>query len=304
VAKPRVFIGSSKANVKVADAIAAGLEDCATVTVWDEDVFRLNDEFLQRLLAVASHYDFAVMVWAPDDITDSQGLSQASPRDNVVFECGLFMGVLGLRHVFIVQDSAVSTKIPSDFAGITVAGYDGARIADEPAAAVRHACNQIEAAISNASLKGLEGQWRQRYTESADIAPQGVEEDIEVTIFADTVSLVRYSDSPKEAVFEARGRLAENRIRGDWHHKRDASLARGAFLLVLNTAGDVMYGYNGAYGPDGGAVFEAWVLAKKTGQSDATIAKRLAWGEQMLTSRTVGLPPAAMAAEIAQSAER
>jgi hypothetical protein len=64
-----------------------------------------------------------------------------------------------------------------------------------------------------------------------------------------------------------------------------------------------MYGYNGAYGPDGGAVFEAWVLAKKTGQTDATIAKRLAWGEEMLRNRTVGLPVAAAPAEMAKTAE-
>src|SRR5579864_5859860 len=61
VAKPTVFIGSSEANVKVANAIADGLDDCATVTVWDEGVFRLNDAFLQRLLAAPSQFDFAVM---------------------------------------------------------------------------------------------------------------------------------------------------------------------------------------------------------------------------------------------------
>jgi len=303
VLKPKVFIGSSGAHVGVANAIADGLEHFATTTVWDEGVFRLNDGFLQRLMAAPSQYDFAVMVWAPDDLTDVDGEPEATPRDNVIFECGLFMGMLGVNRVFIVQDSNVRLKIPSDFAGITLATYDGDRIKDEPQAAVRSACRQIEAAMSDGPSKGIEGQWRQRYTDSVDIAPRMVEEDIEVAVFADSVSLVRYGQSCKDIVFEARGRLVENRIRGEWRHRPSHIFDHGAFLLVLNTAGDVMYGYNGAYGPDGGALFEAWVLAKKTGQTDATIAKRLDWGEERLRSRTVGRPLAAATVELAKAAE-
>jgi hypothetical protein len=299
VAKPKVFIGSSEANVKVANAIADGLDDCATVTVWDEGVFRLNDAFLQRLLAAPSQYDFAVMVWAPDDVTESRGQSQASPRDNVIFECGLFMGVLGLDHVFIVQDGEASIKIPSDFAGITLATYNGARMADDPQAAVRSACTLIKEAIANASCKELEGEWRERYMDCGGIAPKRVEADIEVVVFADTVSLVRYGGPSKEVLFEARGRLDGNRIRGEWHHKTaDDTLAHGAFVLFLNTKRDVMYGYCVAFDPSGGALFEAWTLANKTVQTDDTFTERLAWGEETLRQRTVGLLITAVVSEV------
>ena len=71
--KPKVFIGSSGAHIEVSNAIADGLEHVATVTVWDEGVFRLTDGFLQRLLAAPREYDFAVMVWAPDDAMDITG---------------------------------------------------------------------------------------------------------------------------------------------------------------------------------------------------------------------------------------
>jgi hypothetical protein len=296
--KPKVFIGSSELNVKVARAIADELGDYAEVTVWNEDVFAPSDSFLERLMATPNRFDFAVMVWAPDDMTASKGQSEASPRDNVIFECGLFMGVLGLNRVFVVQDAEVMTKIPSDFSGTTLASYDGTRIVADPRAAVRSACDQLKRAMSDATLADLGGEWRERYMEFGAISPTRLEEDIEVAIFADTVSLVRCNEPGKAVVFEARGRPKGNRVRGEWHHTMSASFARGPFLLVLDTAGDVMYGYSGAYDPDGGAVFEAWILAKKTGRTDAKIAELLAWGEETLKRRTIGLGLTAVAAQI------
>ena len=216
--KPKVFIGSSEANSRVARAIADELEQSANVTVWNEGVFRLNDSFLDDLFAAPNQFDFAVMVWAPDDVTDSKGQSLASPRDNVIFESGLFMGMLGLDHVFVVQDQECPTKIPSDFAGITLATYDGTRIAEEPQAAVRSACSLIEAEMSKAPLKKIVGQWRQRYMESGAVVPRQMEEDIEVAAFKNTVSFVRYCDQRKEVVFEARGKVGGNRIRGEWRN--------------------------------------------------------------------------------------
>jgi hypothetical protein len=284
--KPRVFIGSSKASVEVAHAIAGVLEESAEVTVWDEGVFRLNTSFLQDLFGTPNQYDFAVMVWAPDDMTESNGQSLASPRDNVIFEAGLFMGVLGLEHVFIVQDRESPTKIPSDFAGITLAAYDGSRMNVDPKAAVRSACDAIKQEMADALLAKIGGEWRQRYVECGAIVPRQLEEDIEVAPFKDTVSFVRYCEKTKEVVFRARGKVGGNRIRGEWHNE---SSNHGPFLLVLDTAGDVMYGYTGAFDPDGGALFQAWVLAKKKGRSDADVDRMLTWGQEALRKRTVGL---------------
>jgi len=58
--KPKVFIGSSELNVKVARAIADELGDYAEVTVWNEDVFAPSDSFLERLMATPNRFDFAV----------------------------------------------------------------------------------------------------------------------------------------------------------------------------------------------------------------------------------------------------
>ena len=48
---------------------------------------------------------------------------QASPRDNVVFEAGLFGGVLGMRRTFILH--AKGAKLPSDLLGLTCVRYAG-----------------------------------------------------------------------------------------------------------------------------------------------------------------------------------
>jgi predicted nucleotide-binding protein len=50
--------------------------------------------------------------------------AQASPRDNVVFEAGLFGGALGIRRTFILH--ATGSKLPSDLLGLTSVRYDPA----------------------------------------------------------------------------------------------------------------------------------------------------------------------------------
>ena len=47
---------------------------------------------------------------------------QASPRDNVVFEAGLFGGALGMRRTFILH--ARGAKLPTDLLGLTSIRYD------------------------------------------------------------------------------------------------------------------------------------------------------------------------------------
>ncbi len=46
-----------------------------------------------------------------------------SPRDNVIFELGLFMGFLGRDRTIIVYDRTADLKIPTDFAEVTTATY-------------------------------------------------------------------------------------------------------------------------------------------------------------------------------------
>src|SRR5262245_14322580 len=125
--KPRVFLGSSGKQKKLLQAVTHGLEEVARVEPWTTS-FNPGTSTLERLLELAHEVDFAVFVFAEDDWTTNAaaaspapGDGQASPRDNVVFEAGLFGGTLGMRRTFILQ--ARSSKLPTDLLGLTCIRY-------------------------------------------------------------------------------------------------------------------------------------------------------------------------------------
>src|SRR5881227_4272124 len=111
--KPRIFLGSSGKQAKLLQAISRGLEDVADVEPW-MTTFNPGRSTLDRLVELSQEVDFAAFVFAHDDWTASRGSQsrEASPRDNVVFEAGLFGGALGLRRTFVLH--ARGAKLPSD----------------------------------------------------------------------------------------------------------------------------------------------------------------------------------------------
>src|SRR5262245_6128219 len=125
--KPRIFLGSSGQQAKLLDALTRGLEDIARVDPWTTS-FNPGTTTLERLLELAHEVDFAAFVFARDDWTSTNtqasptaGAGQASPRDNVVFEAGLFGGTLGMRRTFILH--ANGAKLPTDLLGLTSIRY-------------------------------------------------------------------------------------------------------------------------------------------------------------------------------------
>ena len=121
--KPRVFLGSSGQQTKLVRSIARGLEDFADVEPWTT-TFNPGVSTLERLVELSREVDFAAFVFAQDDwtTTDAAESGQASPRDNVVFEAGLFGGALGIRRTFILH--ADGSKLPSDLLGLTSVRYE------------------------------------------------------------------------------------------------------------------------------------------------------------------------------------
>ena len=125
--KPRIFLGSSGQQAKLLDALTRGLEEVARVDPWTTS-FNPGTTTLERLLELAHEVDFAAFVFARDDWTSANtkaspaaGAGQASPRDNVVFEAGLFGGTLGMRRTFILH--ANGAKLPTDLLGLTSIRY-------------------------------------------------------------------------------------------------------------------------------------------------------------------------------------
>lgn len=124
--KPRIFLGSSGQQAKLVQALERGLSDIARVEPW-MTTFNPGMNTLERLVELTREVDFAAFVFAQDDWTTVSPSSsqtkpgQASPRDNVVFEAGLFGGVLGMRRTFILH--ANGAKLPTDLLGLTCVRY-------------------------------------------------------------------------------------------------------------------------------------------------------------------------------------
>ncbi len=137
---PEVFIGSSSEGETVARAIELHLHKYADVTIWMNGVFKPGVSHLQSLLNALNRFDFAVLVLTPDDVLESRDDSYSSPRDNVVFELGLFMGRLGDRRAFFVAEEHKNLKLPSDLDGISRLEY---RSREDMVAAVSPACTVL-----------------------------------------------------------------------------------------------------------------------------------------------------------------
>jgi hypothetical protein len=157
--KPRIFLGSSGRQAKLVQALTRGLAEIAEVEPWTA-VFNPGVSTLDRLVELTHEVDFAAFVFAQDDWTsnapDSTGQGQASPRDNVVFEAGLFGGALGMRRTFILH--AKGAKLPTDLLGMTSVRYPELLTPAD----MREVNQKLRKAIEDEGrLTRLEGDWWQ-----------------------------------------------------------------------------------------------------------------------------------------------
>jgi hypothetical protein len=175
--KPRIFLGSSGKQEKLLQALTRGLADIAHVDPWTTS-FNPGTTTLERLVELSHEVDFAAFVFARDDWTSSAPSAaaaaaaesgQASPRDNVVFEAGLFGGVLGMRRTFILH--ANGAKLPSDLLGLTSVRYG-----ENTPAEIKVVCQKLRKAIENEGrLAQIEGLWWQfSLTERSQREPSAV----------------------------------------------------------------------------------------------------------------------------------
>jgi predicted nucleotide-binding protein len=140
--KIRVFLISSGEAVAVARIIQNALSRDFLVVPWTDGVFKVASYPLQSLEDELEKCDFAIAVAHADDMTESRGQDWPSPRDNVVFELGLFMGRLNRQRAILMEPREEKVKLPSDLAGVTTIPYR--YVPGEDAAAVMGpACNEL-----------------------------------------------------------------------------------------------------------------------------------------------------------------
>ena len=141
-----IFIGSSTRGVMHAEALKGHLESepalkgiALKCKLWkDEDMFELSKATIENLMDIAEEiyqsHGYAILLFTPDDLIYLDGPKQIVgkkyivPRDNVIFEFGLFMGKLDRNHTFCVcpkekNRKGIRLRLPSDLQGVTYAEY-------------------------------------------------------------------------------------------------------------------------------------------------------------------------------------
>jgi hypothetical protein len=169
--KPRIFLGSSGKQAKLLHQIQRGLEQVAEVEPW-MITFNPGRNTLDRLVELSQQVDFAAFVFAQDDWTetDASPSGEASPRDNVVFEAGLFGGALGIRRTFLLH--ANGAKLPTDLLGLTTVRYDPAARPAEVRAITEKLRSAIEAEGHRNAIEGL--WWQLSLTARTEEEPSAV----------------------------------------------------------------------------------------------------------------------------------
>jgi hypothetical protein len=127
--KPKIFIGSSGNAYELVKWLAEQIRnyDLAIPVEWKSGGFAPSKSTLQNLLEQCSVCDFAVIFFTRDDDkaptvktkTNPLGIFKG-PRDNTIFEAGLFVGGLGLQPERCILVSSVDeSALPSDIKGVT-----------------------------------------------------------------------------------------------------------------------------------------------------------------------------------------
>ncbi|GFE87311.1 TIR domain-containing protein [Steroidobacter agaridevorans] len=147
IARPRervrLFVISSVECLEVARAIEnAFAHDPFLTILWTDGVFRVTNYTLQDLEDQVDQSDFAVAIAHSDDLTHSREQTWPAPRDNVIFELGLFMGRLGRNRAILMEPREEKLKLPSDLAGVHTIAYRYER-GQNAAALMAPACNAL-----------------------------------------------------------------------------------------------------------------------------------------------------------------
>lgn len=141
--KIRALIISSSEALPVARAVQNAFKKDPFITiVWDQGVFKVSNYTLEDLEHQLDRMDFAIAIAHGDDLTEFRGKKWPTPRDNVVFELGLFMGRLGRNRAILMEPLGEEVKLPSDYAGVKTIRYKFEK-GEDMTALLGPACNEV-----------------------------------------------------------------------------------------------------------------------------------------------------------------
>ena len=177
--RPRLFVGSSKRLLPVARALAQELRDQFEPVVWEIAGFGLSASLLDELTLIARRTDLSAFIFGADDVLWGRTRARDVPRDNVVFELGIFIGASHRsRAFFLIPEDEQDFHIPSDLGGVIAGRFDERLAVSDPRTCVLNACASIRHTVASLQKEyALSGSWIHRWT-----APDGREHDCELRL--------------------------------------------------------------------------------------------------------------------------
>jgi predicted nucleotide-binding protein len=144
-----LFIICSVEALDIAQEIQLSLShENMIVTLWTNGIFIASQYPLESLEDALDQSDFAIAIAHPDDQTKIRGKTKRTPRDNVIFELGYFMGRLGRRRTILLEPRGESVKLPSDMSGLNTIGYRTGP-SERLSALLSPACIEIKKIVSS-----------------------------------------------------------------------------------------------------------------------------------------------------------
>ena len=157
-----MFIGSSSEMKPVVDKCVEAFSGHASCIPWFlSPEFKTRGSFttFQALCEAAGGYDFALFILSADDQLEHRENHFSCPRDNVIFEMGLFIGAIGPKRVFAIVESVESPKlkIPSDLNAVYMPRFNQDK--DDPVASIASVNEAIQGFKLSIDEEGFRGIW-------------------------------------------------------------------------------------------------------------------------------------------------
>ncbi len=142
--KHRVFIASAGSAKKLAIELKKAMEsiekkdaeDVWEIVPWFDETSPLRLQYglsiLEGLIKECKRTDLAVILMTEDDLKVSDDKMAMVPRDNCIFEAGLFMGGLGLqRDRSVILTSVEKSNLPVDLQSVHYIRIDKRKLEDD-----------------------------------------------------------------------------------------------------------------------------------------------------------------------------
>jgi predicted nucleotide-binding protein len=134
----RVFVASSVEGLPLAKRVKDSLAQVGVeALIWSE-AFSAGTSILGALDEILATCSASVMILTDDDAVMARGHQRKVPRDNLIYELGLFHGRHGRNRTFVLAPASVT--LPTDLSGLVYLRMDPERM--EPA------IHQLQRALS------------------------------------------------------------------------------------------------------------------------------------------------------------